>query len=268
MYLLVDYRERDFIDKLSEHTLIENEMVKTFTMNNCEIYFKITNLKVGDFIITNNIEDSGIQNIIERKSVQDLCSSITDGRFREQKQRLLDSVGEPSKISYIIEGSLNKNMRLSKTVLQGAVLNLIYKHQYKVIQTQDKLETFDIIISLYKKWKMNEFIIDTRQSTLIKRSDKLNDNKFINQLCMVNGVSAKIAEAIQNSELFDKNANANANTNANAKINIKTLIDLYNSMDVSKAETLFESILIQNTNGKSRKIGGAVSKKIYNYFCT
>lgn len=255
MYLLVDYRERDFIDKLSEHTLIENEMVRVFTMNNCEIYFKITNLKVGDFIITNNIEDSSIQNIIERKSVQDLCSSITDGRFREQKQRLLDSVGEPSKISYIIEGSLNKNMRLSKSVLQGAVLNLIYKHQYKVIQTQDKLETFDVIISLYKKWKMNEFVIDTKQSTLIKRSDKLNDNKFINQLCMVNGVSLKIAEAIQNNELFDKNKN------------VKTLINLYNSMDISKAEKLFESILITNPNGKSRKIGSAVSKKIHDHFC-
>ena len=256
MYLLVDYRERDFIDKLSEHTLIENEMVKTFTMNNCEIHFKITNLKVGDFIITNNIEDSTIQNIIERKSVQDLCSSITDGRFREQKGRLLDSVGDPSKISYIIEGSLNKNMRLSKSVLQGAVLNLIYKHQYKVIHTQDKLDTFDVIISLYKKWKLNEFVLDNKQSTLIKRSDKLNDNKFINQLCMVNGVSVKIAEAVQNSELFDKNKN------------IKALIDLYNSMDVSKAETLFESITITNPNGKSRKIGAAVSKKIYNYFCT
>jgi ERCC4-type nuclease len=224
-------------------------------MNNCDIYFKITNLKVGDFVITNSIEDLDIQNIIERKSVQDLCSSITDGRFREQKQRLLDSIGEPCKISYIIEGSLNKNMRLSKNVLQGAVLNLIYKHQYKVIHTQDKLETFDIIISLYKKWKMNEFVIDTKQSTLIKRSDKLNDNKFINQLCMVNGVSFKIAEAIQNNELFDKNKN------------VKTLIDLYNSMDVSKAEKLFESILIINPNGKSRKIGSAVSKKIHDHFC-
>ena len=73
---------------------------------------------------------------------------------------------------------------------------------------------------------------------------------------MVNGVSVKIAEAIQNSELFHKNKN------------IKTLIDLYNNTDVSKAETLFESITITNPNGKSRKIGAAVSKKIYNYFCT
>ena len=103
MYLLIDYREQDFIKKLSEFTFIENDVLKTITINNKDIHFKITNLIVGDFIIKESLEnDNSIKVVIERKSIQDLNSSIKDNRFREQKSRLLESIGDPLKICYLI----------------------------------------------------------------------------------------------------------------------------------------------------------------------
>jgi hypothetical protein len=54
MYLLIDYREQDFIKKLSEFTFIENDVLKTITINNKDVHFKITNLIVGDYIIKAN----------------------------------------------------------------------------------------------------------------------------------------------------------------------------------------------------------------------
>ena len=137
MYLLIDFREKDFINKLSEYCMIENDLPTTIKINNIELNFKICNLLVGDFIIQSesNISDtlnvghvSGqgtniIESIIERKSIRDLCSSIMDGRFREQKSRLLDSIGDASKICYIIEGrdklpvqNCDKKNNLSKMI--------------------------------------------------------------------------------------------------------------------------------------------------------
>jgi ERCC4-type nuclease len=264
MYLLIDYREQDFIKLLSDYCIIENDMIKAVTLNNVEIKFKITSLPIGDFIILDNIEDNNtIRLAIERKSIRDLCSSITDGRFREQKQRLLDSINDPSKVCYLIEGIKHINnsdkLTLSHTIINGSLLNLIFKHQYRLIQTENKLDTFNNIILLYKKFKNNDFENDNNQNKvkLIKRSDKIKDNKLLNQLCLIPGVSSKIAEVIiQNVGL------------ENVNLSIKSLIDTYTLLnDEIKCENYLTDIVISDNGQKVRKIGKALSKKIYEYFC-
>jgi len=252
MYLLIDYREKDFIEKLSEFTFIENDLLKTITINNQDIHFKITNLIVGDFIIKGSLEDDNSINVaIERKSMSDLHNSIKDNRFREQKNRLLESIGDPQKICYLIEGS---KKAFPKNILNGALLNLVFKHNYKLIQSVNKIDTFDKIITLYKKFSSNEFIIDknTKNVHMVKKGDNNKNNKFLYQLCLVNGVSEKIGIII--TEWLKENHNVN---------NIKSFIDLYNSIqEIDKKETLFSDIKIN-----SKKVGKVLSKKIYEYFC-
>jgi len=46
---------------------------------------EVKNLDIGDIIIYNG----SYKLIIERKTINDLVSSIKDGRYREQKMRLL-----------------------------------------------------------------------------------------------------------------------------------------------------------------------------------
>lgn len=280
MYLLIDYREQDFINKLSEFCIIENEIPKQINIKDEIILIKITNLPIGDFIITENLDDnSGIKLAIERKSLNDLYSSIIDGRFREQKSRLLDSIGETSKICYLIEGNSSKLVTNKKSnMIRGSILNLIFKHNYRVLQTQNKVDTFDNILALYKKFGSGDFSNTASNNSvqqgvvkLIRRSENIKQLKLLNQLCLVPGVSPTIANAIID-WLKEK-----ADTDDCC---IKTIIDLYNDSNDSNNESdksnlcelLFADVIITSISTSKdtkrvRKVGKALSKKIYEYFC-
>jgi len=275
MYLLIDYRERDFIDKLSEFVIIENDIVKTVKINDINIKFKITNLEIGDFIISGG-GGCDILLCIERKSISDLCASIKDSRFREQKTRLLESLHNPNKICYLIEKDSCKKYSLPQNTIKGAILNLIFKHNYKVINTNDKSDTFTSILLLYKKFQKGDFNItdDTLPTSvirgsvtnsrikLIKRSEKLENEKIIHQLCLISGVSLVIAESII----------THIQTPTTLPT-IKTIIDIYNKLETEREKELFFSEVpilsstSQDVKNKTRKVGKALSQKIYRYFC-
>lgn len=263
MYLLIDYRESAFINKLSEYSYIENDVLKAVEINNIEISYKITSLPVGDFIIQSDLGNiDTVEMIIERKSIKDLCASITDGRFREQKRRLFDSVKDSSRITYIIEGirkiqvleGVEKQNILSQNIISGSILNLIYKHNYRVVQTENKLDTFNNILLLYKKFKNGDFKQDINNQTveLVTKSKKISENKLINQLCLISGVSSKTADVIINEMKFTS---------------IQDIITSYLSKSSEKEkEEMLCNIIIDNSK-KIRKVGNALSKKIYYYFC-
>jgi ERCC4-type nuclease len=181
MNLEIDYREHSLLNLISK--------VK-------DVNYKSTNLNIGDFIIKN--ENNIIEFIIERKSVTDLSASITDGRFRNQKERLLEFVKDPSKIIYIIEGNKKIVKNLPQKTINSAILNLIFKHHYNVIFTLDHQDTLDNILLLYKKVKEQEFekAVQKGQDFSIKKSDKVNENIMVNMLSVIPGVSISIAKKI------------------------------------------------------------------------
>jgi crossover junction endonuclease MUS81 len=276
MYLLIDYREHDFIKRLSEACQptddvcliddqsidqtknIENDIIIKCKVHNVDVSFKITSLPVADFIIVSDVNDmNSIRIAIERKSIKDLCSSITDGRFREQKTRLIESIKDPEKICYLIEGAKhipNHDYSLSHTIINGSLLNLIFKHHYHLIQTENKQDTFNMVLLLYKKLQNKDFESVERQDScvkLLKRSDKITDNKLLHQLCLIPGVSQRTAEVIINYPINS----------------VKHLVDTYNSLLTDKEKECFFANIPITSGNKSRKLGPALSKKIYEYFC-
>ena len=64
-----------------------------------KIEFNKNNIDIGDI----NIKYRDIEYIFERKTINDLISSIHDGRYREQKARMIDNY-DNKRITYIIEG--------------------------------------------------------------------------------------------------------------------------------------------------------------------
>jgi ERCC4-type nuclease len=115
MYIKVDYREK------SLHELITKN--KTANTN---LYEKINivteNLSIGDIIIT---DDEGKEvAIIERKTLNDLASSICDGRYSEQSYRLSNCELPNHQIYYLIEGDLSKytGNRFSKKPITAKTL--------------------------------------------------------------------------------------------------------------------------------------------------
>ena len=142
LLLEIDYREHDIIK------LFKNEK---------DINTKVCKLIIGDFIIKN--ENGDILFVIERKSIKDLCASILDGRMDEQRSRLLESIQDPSKIVYIIEGKKSEafihgsSPGVTKKSINSSILNLIFKHNYRVVFTDSKQDTVDNLVLLYTKIK-------------------------------------------------------------------------------------------------------------------
>jgi ERCC4-type nuclease len=221
MLLSIDYRENKIIDLIKE----ESE----------DVNYKTENLNIGDFIIRSSPEK--IEYIIERKSVSDLSASIIDNRFREQKARLLESMGECTRIVYIIEGNKKSVKNLPEKTINSAIINIMFKHKYKVIQTVNEKDTLDNIILLYKKVKDKEFEKEMVDNVFrsIKKSEKINENILENMLLVIPGVSINISKKI-----YEK---------------YKTFSDLINCCEIELAN-------VQITD--KRKLGKALSKKIKN----
>lgn len=230
-YIDIDYREHKIIELLKEKQIDK-------TIN--ETIYNVVNLPIGDFIIKNN-EDTVF--IIERKSINDLSSSISDNRFREQKDRLFESTQDSSKIIYIIENVKNINSRMPKSTIDSAILNLIFKHKFNVIFTESPSHTLSQILLLYNKIKNNDFITTQKPIKLIKKNN--NFNCFTNMLSVIPGVSMQIANKIA--------------------IKYKTFPNLISEFSKCEhPEKLLNSIQITD----KRKIGNVLSKKIYNNIST
>jgi crossover junction endonuclease MUS81 len=238
MKLQIDFREKSII-----------ELFDTCDTN-CEI--ETCSLAVGDFIIKDNLSNQ-LYYIIERKTIEDLSASIKDGRFREQKMRLLESVGDSQRVIYIIEGYQNlfsnKKRLLPKDTLDSAIMNLMLKHHYIVFYTQNPQDTFEKLKKLYKKIVDKDIgeQLGNTNCNLISKTQKSSDNIFVNQLCMIPGVSKTIADSI-----------------AGKFSTMKELLDSYNNCDNKKE---MELMLVNTEINSKRKIGKILSKKIYTSLC-
>ena len=79
----------------------EKDLIPIFQKNN--IPFVNENLEIGDILISDDAGNTLI--IIERKKYADLSASIKDGRYKEQKERLLHSLSRNVRKIYLLEGT-------------------------------------------------------------------------------------------------------------------------------------------------------------------
>ena len=133
MKLKVDVREKRLIKLL-------NALVKQFAFKNITI--EIENLPLGDVIICDNEGNEKL--IVERKSLNDLASSIKDGRYIEQSHRLTNNPVHNHNIIYLIEGNLStwvNRYKVQSNTLYSAIFSLNYYKGFSVIKTIDITET-------------------------------------------------------------------------------------------------------------------------------
>jgi len=97
-----------------------------------DVNFIPTTLDVGDIDIQGV---KGQRFLFERKTIEDLASSLRDGRFKDQKDRLLGVLQrEPmTAIAYIIEGKLGFNLKkiIHGHVTVGSLISLLNTLQLK-----------------------------------------------------------------------------------------------------------------------------------------
>jgi len=115
---------------------------------------KIEQLHIGDIVFEN---DSGSPILIfERKTLNDLASSIKDGRYNEQSFRLDKEAIHNHNIIYIIEGDIEryneKKTHISKKTLTSSIFSLLYYKGFSVIRTNTIFETADTIVFFADKY--------------------------------------------------------------------------------------------------------------------
>ena len=184
----VDTRECELIRILGEQTITKQLPV-------ADIWIGITEIET--------LSEGGL--LIERKSIRDLEASLLDGRYREQRGRLLALCQEKkAQPMYIIEGLLSSGTdRLSKKALMKCINRLIFHYNIAVMQTASIQETAELVETLVEQWTDNPSSLQ-RTTELVKVTDGIHVQKKANSaepkqfaiccLAQCPGISVKAAE--------------------------------------------------------------------------
>jgi crossover junction endonuclease MUS81 len=150
MIIKVDNREQELLKQINQLVLF----IPAFKQMKVET----ANLPLGDIIISDDTED---KIIIERKCLNDLLSSIKDGRYEEQSYRLNGLNHNNHNIYYMIEGDVNKfnrfkDNKMEKLTLYSAMFSLNYFKGFSVMRTLSLEESALFICNTANKLSKTE----------------------------------------------------------------------------------------------------------------
>ena len=139
--MTIDCREKSLIKSCQEM------ISKNKKFNN--ILLQTKNLEIGDIIISDMKNTEHL--IIERKTIQDLLSSIKDNRYREQSFRLTHLEHPNHNIIYLIEGDNINDFYAEKDIIYSSMFSLSYFKGFSLFRTKDTKETsFVLCNAAYK----------------------------------------------------------------------------------------------------------------------
>jgi len=198
MLIKIDNREGDL------HKLLKGECVAgNHTL-------EIVRLDLGDIIICDNLGNEKL--IIERKTVNDLVSSIKDGRYAEQSFRLNGCDMHNHNIIYLIEGNINRpqDKRFNKKTLLSSFITISYFKGFSLMKTVSIQETAELIVQYANKIEKEtskrgyydkdaDDKLPPDYSSVVKRAKKANiteNNIGAIMLSQIPGISSAAAAKI------------------------------------------------------------------------
>lgn len=194
-FIKIDNREKDLIK------IVESKESKTYNIV-CE------NLDIGDIQIVDS-ETKDIIIMIERKTLSDLSASIKDGRYKEQKERMIHSLKKNIRKIVLIEGDDYSKFTLSLKTLESVIINTMIRDNIHIHLTKSIEETIEfienIILNLSKYYTdLKDEIInniykeyDGEHNCKTGKKDNLTPQIcFRNMLSQITGISTSIAQVI------------------------------------------------------------------------
>ena len=137
-------------------------------------------LPIGDYIVAP-------ETIVERKSIQDLISSVFDGRLFDQCDRLKNNFEFPI---ILVEGDINSIEDLTENpfVFYGAISSITIDFKIPIITTLDSSHTAKLLVAMcsQKAQSKGPFIKKIRKSNDIRKQQ-------LSILCSLPGIGEKTA---------------------------------------------------------------------------
>jgi ERCC4-type nuclease len=185
----------------------ERHLIELFEADVCDCTIK--SLDIGDILITD--ENEKVYCIIERKSIKDLNASLKDGRYKEQKNRLINNFNKKH-ILYILEDYVSFES-LDDKKLESAVIHSLFRDEIKFVFSRNLTDTYHIVNSIFDRVVKNPhyFEVSTESAgdvaqieqkpyfnmTTIKKSSN-DDVRSIQKhmFCQIPGISEQTATSL------------------------------------------------------------------------
>ena len=237
--LKVDNREKDLIQ------LLENQNVS----------FIKENLEIGDIqFLEEDDNNNQLLVLIERKSYLDLSNSIKDGRYKEQKNRILNSIPQNVRKMYLLEGNV-KDFKLKQSVLDGTILNTILRDNLHIYYSKNIEKTMEFILSIQKNInkfkdniKNNNVDLNTSNSLIhvVKKKNMNSETCFLNMICGIPGISNKTGQVI-----VDKYKN------------IGSMMTFFNNNLNNNKDEIIKELEFIKVGSNLRKLGSKHASNVY-----
>lgn len=261
MIIKVDNREKKLIPLL-------NALNKDFNYN---FEIKIEVLNLGDIIIC---DDKGSEKlIIERKTLNDLASSIKDGRYSEQSYRLNSLSMHNHNIVYLIEGDIhnynNKYNKVKPETLQVTMFCLQYFKGFSLFKTRDKMETAEYILRI-----TNKLMKDKCRENYYKNGELNNtgNNKINNKNNSYTKTYTDVVKKVKKNNIRPDNigeiilSQIPGISSKTSKAVMAEFNSLYDMLEkIKNDKNCLDNIVLVMENGMKRKISQTVVKNIKKY---
>tara|TARA_Y100000816_G_scaffold68331_1_gene45590 strand:+ start:4897 stop:5667 length:771 start_codon:yes stop_codon:yes gene_type:complete len=250
MLVRIDVRENKLI------TLLENMLLE----KSLKIEIQKEQLAIGDIIL----EHKGNKLVIERKSVNDLAYSISDGRYMEQSFRLDKSEYHNHNIIYLIEGDIRnfkETSRINKKALYSSLLSLNSYKGFSVMRTYDLEETANLILFFSEKMLKNEknsFYYSDNSGNVQNIED---DKHYVDVLC--NSKKSNITKENIGEIILSQIPSVSKAIAKRIMGQYKTIRDLISVLE--EDPEVLKDIKIKDNNGKERKVNSTAIKNIKEY---
>lgn len=240
----------------------EKDLIKIIEEKGYEV--ELENLDIGDIQFVDLVTKEIII-IIERKTLADLSASIKDGRYKEQKERLIHSIKKNCRKIVLIEGNDITTFSLPINTLQSVIINTMLRDNIHIHISDSKENTIEfienIILQLPKYYEdLQKEIILGEEKTFnnefncqtSKKENLTQEICFRNMLCQIPGISNTIAsifvEKYKNMENFIKSTRENYNDKNDWIKNIGLLKYGKNNRKMGErvAEKIYENLFSSN----------------------
>ena len=268
--IVVDCREDSLLGRMNA-VAAEYAAVPGGTVMNIESKA----LHIGDIAFVDGT--TGQETVLfERKTLQDLLSSIKDGRYDEQSHRLTHASGIPAhNIFYVLEGLMSQlRTDAERRLVHSSITSLSYFKGFSVLRTSTLQETADLLVAMARKIEKDgekgrtpfysTMALTTASTTSIEAIEHGNNS---NNNSYSQFVKKEKKDNITESNIGEIMLSQIPGVSAATAGEILAIYggSLLKVVEECAAETPFRDVVLRCANGKTRKLGSNVKEALVKY---